>query len=274
MAAYQSQACPEQDCDFYATLGVAPSASNALIRSRFKYQALLCHPDKVPDEEREVATQRCQSLLKAYQVLCNEAARRRYDHARAARTQDASQRRFDNDHAARAQTKVSKPNLHFIKKHCSGCNAFCLPVDMRKCRNCPTAAAGFASLICASCETCAACVCAENDCAASPAKRRRAFGEGRSALSAELRGWAEKLGEASDGVDRFAGHGVRKVSRAEQGHDQELVQATLQKAELPTTSGNADWIESLMANSSSNWTGIADMRSAMTWNMFPDFWKK
>lgn len=285
MAAQQSHLCPEQDRDLYAALGVTPSASAALIRSSFKQQALLCHPDKVAEGERQDATQRCQLLLEAYRVLSDEASRQRYDDARAVRTQvsnDESRRRFDNDQAARAQTtqaawpKVDKPQIHFIKKHCFGCDGFCLPADMRKCPKCPSVCAG---LICPSCETCAACDCG------SPAKRRRAVGVERSPL------WAEELGEAWHRVDRFA-DSTQRVTQAEQRHDQDRARAKSQKAELLAATRkhrslkDEDWFGSLVGDSSSSWTGksgntsqsppdwIADLRSAMSWSMLPDFWKK
>eukprot|EP00929_Paragymnodinium_shiwhaense_P083995 TRINITY_DN44898_c0_g1_i2.p1 TRINITY_DN44898_c0_g1~~TRINITY_DN44898_c0_g1_i2.p1 ORF type:complete len:588 (-),score=117.69 TRINITY_DN44898_c0_g1_i2:571-2334(-) len=68
--------------NFYEVLGIARTSSAADIKKAFKRVALSCHPDKVPEAERESATKRFQLLAEAYEVLSNERTRWEYDNIR------------------------------------------------------------------------------------------------------------------------------------------------------------------------------------------------
>jgi curved DNA-binding protein CbpA len=71
--------------DYYATLGVASTASSDEIRQAYKRESLRSHPDRFPNSsasERQRHTARFQSLADAYYVLSDTARRSEYDSLR------------------------------------------------------------------------------------------------------------------------------------------------------------------------------------------------
>jgi hypothetical protein len=70
--------------DYYARLGVQPSASAEKIRAAYREKARATHPDHNPDDPE--ATERFQRVQEAYQVLSDPDRRARYDDVQAART--------------------------------------------------------------------------------------------------------------------------------------------------------------------------------------------
>jgi hypothetical protein len=66
--------------DYYARLGVHPSASAEEIRSAYREKARATHPDHNPDDPK--AADRFQKVKQAYHVLRDADRRATYDHAR------------------------------------------------------------------------------------------------------------------------------------------------------------------------------------------------
>jgi predicted Zn-dependent protease with MMP-like domain len=72
--------------DYYAVLGVAPTASDDEIRQAFRRLAKLWHPDhyvNAPERLRERSERRMRSVLRAYDALSTPDARQSYDLRRA-----------------------------------------------------------------------------------------------------------------------------------------------------------------------------------------------
>lgn len=76
--------------DYYATLGVLPSAEDVVIRAAYKALAQRYHPDRF-DGSKDEALRRMQDINEAYAVLSDPIRRKAYDQLRGADTQsDAS----------------------------------------------------------------------------------------------------------------------------------------------------------------------------------------
>ena len=67
--------------DYYARLGVSPSASTEAIRRAYRQKAQETHPDRNPDDPQ--AAERFQKVKDAYQVLRDPERRAKYDDVRA-----------------------------------------------------------------------------------------------------------------------------------------------------------------------------------------------
>jgi DnaJ-class molecular chaperone len=71
-------AIPE-NANKYEILGVDRNATTEDLRVSYRRLALLCHPDRHPEEEREQAGQTFRRIASAYETLSDPAERRRYD---------------------------------------------------------------------------------------------------------------------------------------------------------------------------------------------------
>ena len=63
--------------DFYETLGVAKTATEAELKAAFRKAAMLCHPDRHPGDHQAEA--RFKELNEAYQALSDANKRAAYD---------------------------------------------------------------------------------------------------------------------------------------------------------------------------------------------------
>jgi len=68
--------------DYYATLGVLPSAEPIVIRAAYPALAQRYHPDRHSASTGDDLQKRMAELNEAYEVLSNDATRREYDKAR------------------------------------------------------------------------------------------------------------------------------------------------------------------------------------------------
>jgi len=72
--------------DYYATLGVLPTAEDIVIRAAYKALAQRYHPDRC-DGSKEEAHRRMAEINEAYEVLSNVSSRKEYDKSRGTNTQ-------------------------------------------------------------------------------------------------------------------------------------------------------------------------------------------
>ncbi len=72
--------------DYYAILGVLPTAEDVVIRAAYKALAQRYHPDRNPDNKAE-ATRRMAEINEAYAILSDPAKRREYDGLRPSKDQ-------------------------------------------------------------------------------------------------------------------------------------------------------------------------------------------
>jgi hypothetical protein len=68
-----------EGADKYEILGVVRDATHEELRVAYRRLALLCHPDRHPEEDREQAGHVFRRVAAAYETLSHPAERRRYD---------------------------------------------------------------------------------------------------------------------------------------------------------------------------------------------------
>ncbi|KAH8295497.1 hypothetical protein KR018_012313 [Drosophila ironensis] len=65
--------------DVYKLMGLEKAASEKEVKKAYHKLSLLVHPDRVPEEQKEEATEKFKVLSKLYQVLTNDQKRALYD---------------------------------------------------------------------------------------------------------------------------------------------------------------------------------------------------
>ena len=65
--------------NYYQVLGIDVSATKDELRKAYRKHVLRWHPNKVPAERTEVATERFKVISAAYEVLTDDAQRKKYD---------------------------------------------------------------------------------------------------------------------------------------------------------------------------------------------------
>jgi len=78
----------DKNKDYYATLGVHPTAEIAVIEAAYKALAKRYHPDVSQDNPDE-AHRRMQEINEAYEILSDKTKRKEYDDLKGAGTQEA-----------------------------------------------------------------------------------------------------------------------------------------------------------------------------------------
>ncbi|ELR02316.1 hypothetical protein VC83_01416 [Pseudogymnoascus destructans] len=68
-----------EEVDLYVTLGIEKTATKSEIKKAYHKAALLHHPDKVPENQREEADTKFKSVSQAYEILHDEDKRHLYD---------------------------------------------------------------------------------------------------------------------------------------------------------------------------------------------------
>jgi DnaJ family protein C protein 17 len=92
------------DVDPYAVLGLAPGMlSDAEIKKAYRKKALVLHPDKRKDSERDIAQKEFDALQKAYDVLLDPQARKALEDLAKARA--ATRARFDAQDSKRRKLR-------------------------------------------------------------------------------------------------------------------------------------------------------------------------
>lgn len=77
---------PDSKKDYYATLGVLPTAEDIVIRAAYKALAQRYHPDRFNGSKEEANT-RMAEINEAYEVLSDPVRRKDYDTSRGSNTQ-------------------------------------------------------------------------------------------------------------------------------------------------------------------------------------------
>src|SRR5438270_9349208 len=65
--------------DYYEVLGVAKTANGEEIKRAYRRLAMKFHPDRAPDGKKEEFEVHFKECAEAYEVLSDDAKRRRYD---------------------------------------------------------------------------------------------------------------------------------------------------------------------------------------------------
>lgn len=92
--------------DFYSILGVAPTATAAEIKERFRFLSHAYHPDKFATAaQRETAERDFKRINEAYQVLSDPAQRSRYD---ASRSQSSAHQTPPRPHTTAPESPAGK----------------------------------------------------------------------------------------------------------------------------------------------------------------------
>ncbi|KAH8554593.1 DnaJ domain-containing protein [Umbelopsis sp. PMI_123] len=88
--------------NYYLILEIPETATTEDIREAYKKQALLTHPDRLPEnasaQQRRAATERFQLIADAYHVLVDRTRRRQYDEARSGSRASAEREAFMESH--------------------------------------------------------------------------------------------------------------------------------------------------------------------------------
>lgn len=72
----------DTDKDYYAALGIMPSAEDIVVRAAYKALAQHYHPDRYFGVRADEAQRRMAEINEAYRILSDSAARQAYDRAR------------------------------------------------------------------------------------------------------------------------------------------------------------------------------------------------
>jgi curved DNA-binding protein CbpA len=94
--------------DYYAVLGVNPSAEDIVIRAAYKALAQRYHPDRFPGSKEE-AHRRMTALTQAYEVLADPVRRPKYDRRRKLHTRAVASR---VNHARRFASTALNPRAY------------------------------------------------------------------------------------------------------------------------------------------------------------------
>jgi len=88
----------EFDDDLYEVLGIAADARQEDIKQAYRRAALVHHPDKVPQADRDESHKKFVKIGKAYTILSDPESRRKYDAVRQKKEpeQDELDILFDN----------------------------------------------------------------------------------------------------------------------------------------------------------------------------------
>jgi len=97
--------------DFYAILGVPPTASLEEIKSEYRWLAKKFHPDTNSGDER--SAKRFQEINEAYEVLSNSRLRPVYDQSRAGRQKTGEKPPYPNRGGPRDSNLGEKPPTPF-----------------------------------------------------------------------------------------------------------------------------------------------------------------
>jgi len=107
-----------QSTNLYEVLGVSKDATDKELKKAYHRQSLKIHPDRVQEEEKEIATEKFQILGKVYSILTDKDRRAVYDETGEVDDENDPNPDKDWEHYWRLLFKMDKSDIiNFEKKY-------------------------------------------------------------------------------------------------------------------------------------------------------------
>lgn len=108
--------------NYYKILKIPRSATESEIAKAYRKRALKLHPDRVPESEKERATEKFKKLLEAYEILGHQATRLAYDLANPPTPREMKEeKKAERKEEKKAEREEKPPSPKFKSKY-SNCH--------------------------------------------------------------------------------------------------------------------------------------------------------